>query len=457
MTEAAPSEKTLRQRILSSVGLSSLQFASQIGLRLISTVVLTRLLAPEIYGVFAVVLLYRYLLEMFSDLGIRSVILTKEGEVDATFLRTCWTVAMLRGGLILLISCLIALVIAALQAAGLFAADNAYAAPVLPYTIAALGGVSLIAGLQSMNRYVYEREMNFVQVTIGMILSNLVGLFVTILLAWWLRSVWALVIGAYVQSITLLVYSFLAFKGPRMGLSLDRPSLAAIIARGKWIIGHSALTALAQAADRLVLGFVMTSSAFGFYFIARQIVDLGSGFLNTVHAQMGLQVFTRIMGKGPEDFRQKYYRYRLFFDALAGLGAGGVFLLAPGLVDFIFDDRYGEVGPFVQILVFGLLPIGALLLRDAYGAERKFREMTFLSLVSTVTLWIGLMSAVWMDSIPGALLVIALHRLPEVIILWKLGLSRGWLVFWREGLVLGFFALGAGLGWGLLALWKAFA
>ena len=59
---------SLRGRILSSVKLSSLQFASQIALRLISTIVLTRLLAPEIYGVFAVVLLYRYLLEMFSDL-----------------------------------------------------------------------------------------------------------------------------------------------------------------------------------------------------------------------------------------------------------------------------------------------------------------------------------------------------------------------------------------------------
>jgi O-antigen/teichoic acid export membrane protein len=457
MTEAAPSEKTLRQRILSSVGLSSLQFASQIGLRLISTVVLTRLLAPEIYGVFAVVLLYRYLLEMFSDLGIRSVILTKEGEVDATFLRTCWTVSMLRGGMILLISCLIALVVSGLQAAGIFAADNAYAAPVLPYAIAVLGGVSLIAGLQSMNRYAYEREMNFVQVTIGMILSNFVGLIVTILLALWLRSVWALVIGAYVQSVTLLVYSFLAFKGPRMGLSLDRPSLTTIIARGKWIIGHSALTALAQAADRLVLGFIMTSSAFGFYFIARQIVDLGSGFLNTVHAQMGLQVFTRIMGKGPEDFRRKYYGYRLFFDALAGLGTGGVFVLAPKLVELVFDDRYGQVGPFVQILVFSLLPIGALVLREAYSAERKFREMTFLSLASTVTLWVGLMVTVWMGSIPGALLVIALHRLPEVIILWTLGFRRGWLVFWREGLVLAFFALGAGLGWGLLALWKVFA
>lgn len=455
MIEAAQPEPSLRRRIMSSAGYSSLQFMSQIGLRLVSTVVLTRLLTPEIYGVFAIVLLYRYLLEMFSDLGIRSVILTKEGETDATFLRTCWTVSMLRGGIILAVSCLIALVIAALQGIGLFAADNAYAAPVLPYAIAALGGVSLISSLQTTNRYVYERAMLFGRLTIGTLLSNILGLVATIALAWWLRSVWALVIGAYIQWGTLTVYSYAAFRGPAMRICFDRPSLKIIVARGKWIIGHSTLTALSQAADRLVLGFVMTSSLFGFYYIARQIIDLISGFLTTVHAQMGLQVFTRIMGKGPEDFRTKYYRYRLFFDALAGASAGGLIVLAPLLVDLVFDDRYGQVAPFVQLLIFVLLPIGSLLLREAYSAERKFREMTFLSLISTLTLWAGLLTTVWLGSVTASLLVIALHRLPETVILWWLSARRGWIIPWREGLVLVFFGLGAGLGWVALTLWEA--
>ena len=109
MGDISRNEVGLRQRILASIKLSSLQFLSQIGLRLISTVVLTRILAPEIYGVFAIVLLYRYLLEMFSDLGLRSVILTHERELDETFLKTCWTVSALRGGVIIGVSCLIAL------------------------------------------------------------------------------------------------------------------------------------------------------------------------------------------------------------------------------------------------------------------------------------------------------------------------------------------------------------
>lgn len=232
MTDIAPPEKSLRQRIVSSMGLSTLQFASQVMLRLVSTVVLTRLLAPEIYGVFAVVLLYRYLLEMFSDIGIRPVILTKEGETDAAFLRTCWTASVLRGIVIALLSCLIGLVIAWLQSRGTFVPENAYADPVLPGAIAALGVVSLIGSMQSMNRYVYEREMTFGHVTLNLILSNLIGLISTVILAYWLRSVWALVFGAYIQWTFMTAYSHVFFKGPRMGVAFDRHSIGLIIARG---------------------------------------------------------------------------------------------------------------------------------------------------------------------------------------------------------------------------------
>jgi len=202
---------------------------------------------------------------------------------------------------------------------------------------------------------------------------------------------------------------------------------------------------------------VMTSSSFGFYFIARQIVDLMYVFLTAVQTQMGLQVFTRLLEGGAEGFRRKYYTYRLFFDAVSGLGSGGLFVLAPLAVDLVFDDRYAEVAPIARLLVFGMLLIGPLILRDAFIAERRFRDMTLISLVSSVTLWAGLVVAVMLDSITGALLVIALHRLPETAILWGLGARRDWVRPLREALVAVFFAAGAGAGWVLLDLWRALA
>lgn len=442
-----------RKRILSSIKLSSLQFLSKIALRLVSTVVLTRLLAPEVYGVFAVVLVYRYILEMLSDIGLRPVILTREEELEDKFLQTCWSVGILRGLLLFAISGLIGLVIYWLQQSGAVSPGSAYGSTELPLAIFALGSVSLLGGFLSTNRYAAEREMKFGHVTIGMIGANITGLIATLILAYMLRSVWALVFGAVAQTLFLVVHSHFFFKGAPMRPAFDREAIKIIIARGKWIVGHSSLTAASQAADRMFLGFATTSAIFGFYYIARQVLEIVNTFLNSMHWQMGLQVFTHIL-KNPETFRKNYYRYRLFFDTPAALAAGGLIVLAPTLVEIIFDDRYGDVAPIIQILVLALPLLGPLTIREAYGAERRFREMTLVSLVSVSILWVGLTLALFVfDNFEAALYLIALHRIPEVMILWIGAARNGWIVWWREALVPVIFVIGMGLGWLVEKAW----
>lgn len=446
---------SLRTKILTSAKLSSLQFLSSIGLRLISTMVLTRLLAPEIYGVFAVILVYMYVLEMFSDLGIRSLILTKEGEVEDGFLQTCWTVNILRGFVIALCSCGIAGVIALLQSTAFFAPDSPYMAADLPLALAAVGATVTITGFHNPMLYVQEREMRFGRVTVLNIALNVITLVATVAFAIYLRSVWALVLGNAIRAIAQVSLSFALFKGPHMRVSLDRGYLALVIDRGKWIIGHSALTAMSQAGDRLLLGFAMSSTTFGFYFIARQLVDIALSFLMSVNGQMGLQVFSHLQTTTTKNFRRNYYRYRLFFDAAAGISTGALVVLSPLIVEILFDDRYRGVAEIVGVLAWSILLIGPLLLRDAFSAERRFKEMAYLSIISTATLWIGLGVTVFiLDSTTLALTVIALHRLPEAMIFIIVGGDRDWVIVWREFLGFGFCVVGILLGLGVLALWN---
>lgn len=443
-----------RAKVLTSTKMSGIRFASDFALRFASTIVLTRLLAPEIYGVFAVVLLYMYLLELFSDVGLRSLILTKEGEVGDGFLRSCWSISILRGLVIALFSALIAAVIALLQGQGVFSPDSPYAEPLLAWVIVSLGGATFVLGLQSPMVYMRERDMKFGRVTIVYVVTNVIGLIVTIALAYYLRSIWALVLGHAAKCTIQVVMSFIFFPGPAMRFDLNREDIGLVIDRGKWIIGHSVLYALSNSADRLVLGFVMTSSTFGFYFIARQLVDLVARFLMSIDAQMGIQVFTHLQKSQTAQFRRNYYRYRLFFDVLAGLSVGMGFVLAPLLVEIIYDDRYAGVASILQVLIWGMLLIGPILLRSAFMAERLFRQATLLGLLSTCTIWIGLGIAIFVfDSVEVALVVIALHRLPEAMVVTVLGGDRDWVIIWREFLSFGFCMAGILAGWGMLMLW----
>lgn len=456
--QGGASQGSFRNKILGAAGLSTLRYGSDVMLRLVSTIVLTRLLAPEIYGVFAIVVLYLYLLEMLSDLGIRTLIITKEGTIEDDFLSTCWTVFVLRGFLMTAVSLLLAFGIWTLQAQGVFAPESSYAAPVLPWAIAVGSIAPFLSGFYSPMRFVRQREMQFSRDTLMVISVNFVGLLVTIILAVQLRSVWALVLGNIVKNVVMLYLSHRLFPGLRMRFRLDMADLKLIWGRGKWIMGMSTMTSISQSADRLMLGLVMSSATFGFYFIARQISDIAISFLNSLDTQMGLQVFSHILKSTKEQFRKNYYRYRLVFDAISGMCSGGMFVLAPLLVELIFDDRYQDIAPILQLLVLNLLLVGPLMLRSGFYAERRFRLMTGAGVVSAVTLWVGLIWATMIyQNMTAAILVYALHRLPEAFLYAYLGWRKGWIVPWREGTVFVFFAAGAAMGWGIVQLWDMVA
>lgn len=446
-----PDRESLRHKILASAALSTMVFAMQVLARIISTVILTRILTPEIFGVFAVVMTFIFVLEMFSDLGVRSLILTREGELDDGFLRSCWTAQILRGVLILLVCVLLGFCVAWGQDAQLFDIQSSYGDPILPYAIAAIGGFSIINGFASPAKFVYEREMKFREVSIAMLITVVCTTVLTIAFAFWLKNIWALVLGNFANALITVSLSYIMFKGPAMRMRWNRKDFRVIIDRGKWIIGHSALTAVMTMADRFVLGFAMSASSFGFYYIARQIVDMVQTFLNSIHAQMGLQVFTALQkDNAAEALRRRYYRYRILFDGLAMFGAGALVTFAPTLVRILYDDRYADVAGMIQILAIGLILIGPGLLREAYSAQRRFREMTMLSLVSAATVWIGLSVAIWgFNSITAALFVVALHRIPEIILLLIKGGRENWVSLLHEVRLIPLVPAGALVGWGM--------
>lgn len=449
----------LTRKIFASAALSTMVFSVQVISRILSTIVLTRILSPEIFGVFAVVLMFIFILEQFTDIGVRSLILTKEDDLDDGFLRSCWTAQILRGILIFLVCGLLAIGLSLMQEAGYFPPNSSYADKALPYAVAAIGGAGIIAGFASPAKFIYEREMKFRQISFETLFITAFTVVVTIGFALWLHNVWALVLGNLASSVVVVVLSYTMFTGPKMRLNWSLSDFQLIMVRGKWIISHSALGAVVSVADRLILGFAMSASSFGFYYIARQIVDLVGLFLNAVHGQMGLQVFTALQKDGDAaQLQTRYYRYRLLFDGLAMFAAGAFLTFAPTLVEIVYDDRYANVAGMIQILALGLILIGPGLLREAFSAERRFREMTMLSLIRAASIWVGLAVAIFVfGSTTGALFVVALHRIPETFVLLVKGRTERWVSWWSEIRLMPLVAVGAAVGWGLAELWQVVA
>ena len=96
--DAAPATATLKQRAGSAALWIGLGFTLTQAIRLGSSIVLTRLLAPEMYGLVAMGTVIISAVVMMSDFGFSlSVIRDKRGDDDPTFLNTIWTLQLVRG------------------------------------------------------------------------------------------------------------------------------------------------------------------------------------------------------------------------------------------------------------------------------------------------------------------------------------------------------------------------
>jgi O-antigen/teichoic acid export membrane protein len=81
--------------------------ASQV-VRLFSNLILSRLLFPEAFGLAALIAIFNTGLVMLSDVGIEQSVVQNDRGDEESFLNTAWVLHITRGGLLWVLSCLLA-------------------------------------------------------------------------------------------------------------------------------------------------------------------------------------------------------------------------------------------------------------------------------------------------------------------------------------------------------------
>ena len=186
-SKPVPLSQNLFQRALSGSVLTAGSYAVTQGLRLVSNLILTRLLFPEAFGLMALVSVVLVGLAMFSDMGIGPAISQHPKGDDPAFLDTAFTLDVLRGGGLWLLTCALAWPMARL-----------YDAPELLQLLPAAGLTLLIAGFNPTRIDTANRHLLLGRVTALDLAAQVVGIASMIGLALVLQSVWALVIGAII-------------------------------------------------------------------------------------------------------------------------------------------------------------------------------------------------------------------------------------------------------------------
>lgn len=143
------SHAPLRQRVIGASIWSVGGFGICQIIRLGGNLLMTRLLAPEMFGIMAVATVVMSTLAVFSDLGIKQSIIQNRRGGERAFLNTIWTIQILRGVQLTLTALGVAGLVAIVQRYGLIPANSVYADDRVPYVVAAVSVTAIISGFTS--------------------------------------------------------------------------------------------------------------------------------------------------------------------------------------------------------------------------------------------------------------------------------------------------------------------
>ncbi|MEM7530078.1 MAG: oligosaccharide flippase family protein [Pseudomonadota bacterium] len=455
-------ERSMAEKLAIAAALQGVEQTVNMVCRLGATLVLTRLLAPEIYGVFVIIMTVQIMMLLLTDFGPRALIISMKAEeaVDPSFIQTCWTLQILRGAILLPVMCLLGFGLSFGQDAGLFAADSAYSDADLPAALAVCGLTIFVQGFQSTNQFVHERQLRILRLSMIRIAFFVISPLLMILLALVTPTVWSMVIAGLIGEAMRVATLAYFVDGPRMRFLIDPRHWREIVGHLRWIISTSGLHVITREADNFILGLFVPAQLLGAYFIAKQIASLPINMLRGFGGTTSVQVFNRLLEMpDPADRRRQYYRYRLPIDALCYLLTGTFVAAGPQIVVLLYDARYAEAGPIVQILALALPLLGSSFVSSAFMAQRRFRVGATVMLVDAATLiGVTLTALIAFDSTMMAYFGIALYRLPGVTLLMFWARSEGWIDLAKEFRLMPAVLLGLAFGWvaGEVILWLGF-
>lgn len=329
----------LRARTLRGASWTTMGFGAQQVLRLVSNLVLTRLLFPEAFGLMALAQVFSQGLAMLSDIGVGPSIVQNDRGDDPDFLATAWTMQVIRGFVLAMAMCLLA-----------YPASWFYEEPILFPLLAMLSIGTVIKGFQSIGIATATRTMQLGRLAILDFVAHSIGIVAMIIWAYFSRDVWALVGGGIIAAIfrLFLGYRLLPSKGSRF--HFERDAASQIFHFGKWIFLATAMTYFGGQGLRLVQGSLVSMSVLGMIAIAGSIAMPARIVIDRIVGGVLFPAFAEINRKDPEQFvlRVRQTRFRVLLAIFPFFLI--CIIIGQHIISFLYDSRYHDAGIFFVLL-----------------------------------------------------------------------------------------------------------
>jgi O-antigen/teichoic acid export membrane protein len=311
-------------------------------IRIATSVVLARLLAPELFGIMLIVGSLRAGIELLSDVGIFQNMIYHKDANDPEFYNTAWTLGVIRSIILWFIALVVTVPVARFYQSSILI----FVVPLITFNI-------VIVGFTSISRLLLRKRLQIAKINSFDTSVLFASSAASVLFAYLSPTVWALVFGTLFSSLLTMIGSYFLLPDVTQKFYLSKRFASEILHYGKWIFVSSTIYFLSGNFDRLYLPKVVPLNLFGIYGIASSI----SGLLGALVLQLGQDVlfpFITAHSHVPRpELREQVASTRAKFLLLAALGFSFFVATADLAIKILYDTRYQAATWMLPVLFIG--------------------------------------------------------------------------------------------------------
>lgn len=362
------SGSSIKAKILKGSFWLSVGGGSEYALRFFRNILLARILAPDVFGTFALVLAVNTAFACFTEVGIKDAIIQNPNSEEKTYLNAAWWLSVARAMFLYLVGYVASPMIA-----------NIYGDPALIPLLRVVFLSVLFQGFMSVKAYVALKQLRYGSWVIIQHVGGVLGVILTICLSLYWENVWALVIGFVAESVfrTLLSHALLPF---RPGLRFNPSNTSALLKFAKGVFGLPILYFVFRRADIFVLGKLVEKSTLGVYSMAAGLAEIPSLLLSMTLQPILLPFFSRLKGD-QQQLRMALMRVSGFI-WLGALPICCFVAFFPGeIMGLLYGPAYRSAAVALVLLFFSTaVRIGSLPFASVYfalGRPELLRKFVF--------------------------------------------------------------------------------
>jgi O-antigen/teichoic acid export membrane protein len=312
-------------------------------LRFVNSVVFSHMFVPEYFGLLALVTTIIVGLNLFSHLGLQDSVVQNPRGDEPNFINTAWTLQVLRGFGIFLVSCLLA-----------WPAARFYHVPQMLWLVPLLGFGAVIAGFSSPSTLSLARHLGVRQLSNLELMNQVVAFVATVTWAYFSPTVLALAGGRLIAECTRTLHSYTMMRELKPRFVLDRAVIKEIVKFGKWILVGTIFTYLALQSDRIILGRLVALNVLALYGIAYNLSDLPRQVILQFCSKVGFPFIAKFMEKSREEYTAVLLKYRAPVLLAGAVLLTGVICTGDLFIKLVFPKSYQGATWMVAVLAVGL-------------------------------------------------------------------------------------------------------